>query len=282
MIGPTVITQSISARKYKDKYGNEWQYHPRSDHHSKTACWAILFDVLQHCPELRAHAADGRVGFGINHQMTDFQTEKRKDLDLVLCIPRTGGESMAGSFAELATHYDLVLDDETQEDLMCLPAIPRAEVGDVLVAVEAKACMTAHSKAAPRFFDELTSAWMCINGSSERAIAVGFSMVNAAEVFVSPLMNKELIAPGAAVVNEHRQPAATQKIQEAFRRLRLRGTSSERGYDAMGMVTVDARNDGSPMTIAPEPLSVPPSDPYEYEMMIRRIASIYSNRFSAL
>lgn len=46
----------------------EWQYHPRSDHHSKAVCWAILFDLLQASSLMREHARDGLIAFGINHK----------------------------------------------------------------------------------------------------------------------------------------------------------------------------------------------------------------------
>jgi uncharacterized RmlC-like cupin family protein len=41
-----------------------------------------------------------------------------------------------------------------------------AEVGAVLIALEAKACMTAHVKALPRLYDELNSSHQCVHGSS--------------------------------------------------------------------------------------------------------------------
>jgi hypothetical protein len=87
MFGQRIIARSIEAASIAGKHGNLWQYHLRSDRHSRIACWVVLFDVLQRCVLLRRHASEGKVSFGINHQTIDFRTDKRKDLDLVICEP---------------------------------------------------------------------------------------------------------------------------------------------------------------------------------------------------
>jgi hypothetical protein len=46
MHGPEVLVRSLSAVTRADRYGNRWQYHSRSGHHSKIACWGIVFDLL--------------------------------------------------------------------------------------------------------------------------------------------------------------------------------------------------------------------------------------------
>ena len=48
-----MVARSISAARIADDFGNEWQYHSRSDKHSKVACWAVLFDLLQTSALLR-------------------------------------------------------------------------------------------------------------------------------------------------------------------------------------------------------------------------------------
>ena len=84
MYGPDILVRTLSQTSRADRYGNAWQYHSRSDHHSKVACWAILFDLLVKCPLLRRHVDDGLVGFGINHEMRDFVHDRKKNLDVVL------------------------------------------------------------------------------------------------------------------------------------------------------------------------------------------------------
>jgi hypothetical protein len=97
MYGPGILVRSISVAVPFGPSKAEWQYHPRSDRHSKIACWGILFDLLQSCPDLAAQAREGSVAFGINHEMKDFRQNRKKNLDLVVCTPRvTGRRSTSG------------------------------------------------------------------------------------------------------------------------------------------------------------------------------------------
>ncbi|HEU5371780.1 MAG TPA: hypothetical protein VFU51_05270 [Gaiellaceae bacterium] len=120
------------------------------------ACWAVLFDLLQQSALMKKHAVQGKIIFGVNHKLTDFHTGKEKDLDLV--IARPDGEPTARTLADLASDYHVVLDAAAQAKLHSLPSVYRAPVGAVLVALEAKAAMTEHVKALPRFYDELNSS----------------------------------------------------------------------------------------------------------------------------
>lgn len=282
MYGPEIIVRSLSRARIADQYGNMWQYHPQSDRHSKIACWAILFDLLLRCPLLRRHVEDGTVGFGINHTMTDFSSDRQKDLDLVISIPHSGqGKSDRVTFADVAQQFNVALSPEEQSVLQSLPELRRRPAGDVLLALEAKAAMGAHVRAGPRLYDELTSAWQCINGSAPQAIAVGFGMVSASVEFVSPKMNKFNVSERTPTIGYEAQPNGVSHILGRFRSLRVRGHVSERGYDAIGVLTVVARNDGSPIEIAPSPPALAPGDALHYERMVLRIAGLYDGRFSA-
>lgn len=285
MFGQRIIARSISAARIIDQHGNVWQYHSRSDRHSKVACWVVLFDVLQRCALLRRHVEEGKVAFGINHQMIDFRTDKRKDLDLVICVPRESGpEEGAGrwrSFADLAVEYGVVLEDRERDSLAVLPLFEQRPVGDVLVALEAKAAMTAHVRAAPRLFDELTSAFTCINGSSQHAVAAGLIMINAAPEFVSPDRNKKGFDAKLPEITTERQPNGAQVILNRVKKLRVRGHPTEHGFDAVGIFALDMRNDGGNVSVAAIPEFPGVGDNYHYETMIMRIASIYEGRFQS-
>lgn len=282
MHGPTIIAASLNARRHRDQYDNEWQYSPWSNHHSKVCCWAILFDVLRTSSLLRRQVREGKVGFGINHQMVDFETQKHKDLDLVLCIPRSDASPTDVTFHDLRLDYDLVLSRPHLDDLQSLPPLKRTTVGDVLLAAEAKACMTEHSKAGSRFYDELSSAAQCINGSAARAIAIGFALFNAADRFISPKRNPFPMGTIPARITEHHQPKAVRKIEATFRKLRLRRDHNGRGFDTLGAVTIRMENNLSPVELVTDPPALSMEDPYHYEMMVRRIVSLYENRFASL
>lgn len=202
-------------------------------------CWGVTLDLMLACPLLREHVSTGKVSVGINHEMSDFRNKKKKNLDLVLCRSTESGtfggsksgKQAARTFAELAPIYGIALTDHERSLLDTLPPLKIGKVSSVLLAVEAKAAMTAFHKARPRLKDELTSSHQTIHGDTDEAIAAGLVMVNTASEFVSPDMNKfthrrdqyaRLIQRAAEVRTScGRRPA---RASEAFetRRRRLR------------------------------------------------------------
>lgn len=89
--GDEIFVRTISKAVVVDTHGHAWNYHSRSDHHSKVACWGgIVFDLLRASTLFREHVAAGRVAFGINHEMRDFRNDRKKNLDLVICQPAGG------------------------------------------------------------------------------------------------------------------------------------------------------------------------------------------------
>jgi len=265
-----------------DQYGNVWQYHSRSDRHSKVACWGILFDLISHCRLLASHLERGVVGFGINHEMRDFKTGRKKDLDLVVCTPGTPDprRSMTDTLRTLVDKDGIELSDDEQAQLARYPEVRRVPVGSVHLALEAKACMTAHIKALPRLHDELNSSHAAIHGASDSAIAAGFAMVNLADEFISPGKNKFDLAIQPAAVNRHKQPNDAIRAIEKLREIPRRTRPGEDGFDALGIVVVRCRNDGSPVEIVETPPAPPPNDIFHYDAMVRRIAHQYESKFS--
>src|ERR1700683_4847781 len=174
MYGPELIARAISPIREFGVKERRWQYNSRSDHHSRVSCWAIIFDLLLHSPLLRQHITNGKVGFGLNHEMTDFQNNKPKDLDLVICRPHASETNRpqfsdvlhrpVDTFTDLAAHLAIPLTAQEQVDLETLPTLPIVPVGMVHVALEAKAAMTEFSKAESRLFSELDSSISVING----------------------------------------------------------------------------------------------------------------------
>lgn len=281
--GPRIVAATLSKPNVVDRYGNRWPYHSRSDHHSKVCCWVVLFDLMRHCALMRSHAASGAIGFGINHEIVDFKHNRKKNFDLVLCTPRTSDvRPTLARFRDLVAKYDIVLNAEDLADLDSLPNLLTTPVGSVQVAFEAKACMTEHNKARPRLYDELNSSHLTVHGSSDVAIAAGFVMVNASTEFISPDLNKKRLRRAGAVVSTHRQPEVTVRVMEKIRELPRRTAVGETGFDALGIVVVAARNDGSPVSVVHEYPAPPPGDIHDYESMIRRAAQSYEARFSRI
>lgn len=273
MLGPEILVRTISVPVPMGKSGAKWQYHSRSDRHSKVACWGILFDLMRHSPLLVKQLAEGRVAFGINHEMKDFRLNRKKDLDLVLCSPRAGEPSAKKplTFRGMVEKYQIQLSAADQRALDALPDITAAPVGAVHVALEAKAAMTEHVKAKPRIYDEFNSSHLTVHGAADLAIAVGFAMVNLARTFQSF---------GLDEVSHHRQPQAAEEVIAKVSQLPRRTNVREEGFDAFAIVVVECVNDGkTPVKLvkkAPAPAS---GDIYEYGSMIQRLAMLYDARF---
>lgn len=223
----------------------------------------------------------GKVGFGINHQMRDFRQNRKKDLDLVVCLPDTGANPSM-TFARMVEKYGIRLTTEEADRLAALPEFHMAAVGTVRMALEAKACMTAHGKARPRLYDELTSSHLTIHGDTSGALAVGFVMINTAARFVSPghAQNARSLKEAEPFYNTEPQPQATISVVEKVKELPRSSREGEQGFDALGVVLIECKNDGTEVKVL-DRLSngYQVDDIFRYETMIKRVAHIYAARY---
>ncbi len=260
--------------------GNAWQYHPRSDRHSKIACWALMFDLLQACALLRTHLEEGKVAIGINHPMRDFARNRSKNLDLVVC--RAAELARGRTFADLVTPYTIVLSNAERQILSTLPVAPVAAPATVLMALEAKACMTEFGKARPRLYDELNSSHLTIHGDTDGAIAAGFAMINAADTFVSPLRNPWPMGSQPTFVSRHNQPKDLQSVAAKLMELPRRVRPGEEGFDAFAIALVDCANNGQPVTASSLPGAAGQPSIYDYAQTIGRLGHLYATRFGSI
>lgn len=284
--GPHIIARSLSratagANGYA--FGNTWQYHPRSDRHSKIACWAVFFDLLLRGGALYRQVRDGTVAFGINHEMRDYTHDRKKDLDLVICR-RSSDRAQGGieTFLDMVRAYEIALSPEETSALRNLPSIPLTGVQTSLIALEAKAAFTEFGKARPRLYDELNSSHLTIHGDTDQAIAVGLVMINASPTFVSPLRNLWPLGSRENCVNDHKQPRDAERMIEKLAQLPRRSAVGQRGFDALGVVLLKCRNDGSPVELVSGNPAPGPSDTFHYDTLIERVDTIYASRFGSL
>ena len=188
MDGPAILVRTMSVPSVVDEHGNTWQYHSRSDRHSKVACWVTMFDLLQHCALLRRHVAEGTVAFGVNHNSATSERGERRSWTW-WCIalepnwPVSERGAHSSTWLERWTYH---LTGKRIRRLRELPDLRESAVGTVLMALEAKACMTKHRGSGPRLYDELNSSHITVHGAADQAIAVAFVMINGASTFVSP------------------------------------------------------------------------------------------------
>jgi hypothetical protein len=280
MLGPTMLVRTLTKATRTDREGQRWQYRSRSDHHSKVACRGMMLDLLLACPLLRRHVAAGSVGFGINHEMRDFARDRKKNLDLVLCTPAEPPLPDGPDLVSMGREWALDLDDEAARALDEAPRLPRVRVGSVLLALEAKACMTAHQRALPRLYDELNSSHQTVHAATDQAIAAGFVMVNGAPSYLSPDLNKTVGA--APNWSHHDQPRDAGLVVEKVRQLPRRARVGDVGYDALAITVISCGNDGGQVTLADAPPAPQPGDIHHYGSMIDRVAHIYATRFKDL
>lgn len=282
MYGPGILVRTLGKATRRDRHGNPWQYHSRSDHHSKVACWGIVFDLMRTSPLLRRHVQSGAVHFGINHEMRDFVRDRKKNLDLVLCTASgAGGKTASQTLGSIAEEFEIDLSAKEAAEFDALPTLTRAPVGAVLMALEAKACMTAHQRALPRLYDELNSSHLTVHGATDQAIAAGFVMVNIAGRYLSPDLNKKNRS-GDPNWSTHAQPRDARLAVDKIRQLPRRSKPGEAGYDALTIVVIDCPNDGGPVKLVVAPPAPQAGDIYHYASMIGRLGHIYATWFKEL
>ena len=234
----------------------------------------MLYDLLMNCQPLREDAAKEAIGFGINHEMRDFRQNKKKKLDLVLCEPAAGGATGKRSFKGMVEEYGFSLPDDVRAAMESLPDIQEVPVGNVLIAFEVKAAMTAHQKACPRLFDELNSSHGIVHGHNGISIAAGLAVVNIATRFISPTRDgKE---------NKHRQPRDARLVVDTVKSLPRRADTSAVGFDALGIVVVDCENNGSNVTTWTDPPAPANGDIFHYGQCLQRVCGLYRSRFPLL
>jgi hypothetical protein len=284
--GPEILVASMSLPTPRGKTKAPWQYHSRSDLHSKVGSWGVLFDLLQASRVLRGHAQQGKVIFGVNFEMRDFGTGRKKRLDLVVARPSSDvTKSKPQTLSDLARAWSIVLTPQQQTALASLPPLYSGPVGAVLVALEAKAAMTAHTKALPRLYDELNSSHLTVHGASRGALAVGLAMVNVSTTFVSPDLNDH--PPGTPgqqiVVSQHAQPGDAAGVIAKVREIPRRTATQAEGYDGLGVIVVEAPNDGvTPVKLVTVPPAPPVGDVLHYDTMVTRVANEYDRVFRGI
>jgi len=281
MHGPNILASFLSVRGPADKYGQRWQYNSRSDRHSKVGCWGVAFDLLAQSALMQRHARDGKIVLGVNHEMRDFHTNREKVLDLVIARPAGTAFHNPQTFHGLVEQYGIELTPAQRTLLAGLPDITVAPVGAVLIALEAKATMTAHVKSLPRLYDELNSSHLAIHGASSQALAIAYVQVNNSTEFMSSVINSERIAEGLPPrLSTHRQPEDTLRVLEKVAQMPRRSGKAGNGFDAIGVTVLDFANDGGPVLLVEDRPAPQPGDNFHYDGMIVRMANEYDATFA--
>ena len=275
MRGPRILVDTLSVASTRGSGTVPWQYHSRSDSHSKVACWTLLFDLLLECDALRDAAAQGRIGFGINYEMVG---PINKTLDLVITLVDPNRDiGRAKSLKDIATVYGIVLNEADRLKLAGLPGIyedRERNASEVAIALEAKACMTEHTKSLPRLHAEILATGFLARQAQRQCITVSYSLVNGAVDFKTP-------SSTTGKVNVHSQPSDARRVVDMIDgAIPVASGMREMGYDVVGVSVISCRNDGSPVTLIDDPLMAPTTkDRLHYQRMVRNICSEFRARF---
>lgn len=241
----------------------------------------MAIDLLRESPELREGVSEGRVGLQLNPKMRD-RTNREKTLDLGFgLIDDAAPKGRARSIEELLENYLAVLTDADREVISALPEIREAPSKQDLVVLENKACMTAHGKAGPRLRNELEGAVEAINSSDPDTVAGGLVLVNAADFFYSPVFRDNgHVEPEERRQSQHHQPSDAAESIAKLKNIPLRTKDKQFGYDALGIIVIDAHNDGRPWTIVEDPAfgAPEPQDIWSYSRMIQQLAKVFRQR----
>lgn len=217
MLAPERFADWLGKHEHTDGLGYTYQYHPRSDAHSKALAEFIWQDWFDACPEIREDSEAGLIRHAINYPHTWPTTHKPKTIDL---------------------------------------AVLKTDTSEVLISCELKAVMTEHGKSQPRVFDELQSSHDIVHRGDQTALALGVATVNIARTFVSPLRQRQRF-PAPLVVTEHRQPYVTVSMVRHLRGLPQRDTTTGTGFDAFCTFLVDCDNQGAVSLWTGEPAPQP-------------------------
>lgn len=274
IVGPQILARTMSSATARGKDLRQWQYHSRSDSHSKVACWTLLFDLMTQCDVLCDAARLGKLGFGINHVMVG---PINKTLDLVVTWNPSVPRAEFRGLADLVVPYGIVLTADERALLDGLPHLPESaasDVAEVAIALEAKACMTEHVKSLPRLHAEILATGYLAKLAVKDCIAVSYSLVNAAPYFVTP--------SAAGKRNTHTLPSDARRVVDMLgSAVPTRASTPEYGYDAIGVTVVDCRNDGTPVAVVEDPAIGPHRNEHtNYERMVRSVCSQFRARFA--
>jgi hypothetical protein len=169
------------------------------------------------------------------------------------------------------------------------------------LASNLKSIWTEHGKARKNRLRDFNAFHSYAKQYDPKTIAAAFLVVNASELFLSPL---NLATPNREPITKHGQkgkstPQVVKETIDIFRSIHLRNVVSEPdGLEALGVIVVEHDNINflqgrpqyaelyvnylklhKPSQVAKVPPALRVGDPLHYSTMVQRICNAYSERF---
>ena len=225
-------------------------YHPRSNSHSNALARAIVDDLLDACAHLAERANRGELVYQLNFDLLYGTSEW--NIDLVLGRPAPPFE--APPFGA---------------------RIRQANPSSIEIAIELKAVMTEHRKAAKNRKRDLEAHHGHVHNYNSRTIAAGVMLLNVSPTFQSPLKQQP---------NVHRQPhALVTHCIEQLRSVTESRAIGQPGLDAKMALVVSMDNMRLEATrFHTDPPAPRVGDPLHYDAFIGRLCALYQDRFAQI
>lgn len=246
-------------------------YHPRSDKQSNAQSRRIVSDLLASCPILSRRARAGEIVAKYTHH----QRVGHEDWKIDIAIGTKAGRPVARA------------DDAIEVEA---PAI-------IQLAIELKSIWTEHGKARKNRFRDFTAFHSHAHRYDPKTVAGAFLIVNASDLFYSPLNETRKVEKGGPITRHGTAKAdgreTTRRAIELFRSIHLRnGENDVPGLEALAVAVVEHDNfaflppelqarfgvgkQSRVITGAPAPQ---PGDPLHYETFLQRLCGQYRSRF---
>lgn len=226
-------------------------YHPRSSKHGEASCLAFLDDILYQSHTIRDGAEAGEIVFQQDH--TVGSGDSKWNTDLVVGPP--------------ATPNEVEIDPDR--------GIAEAEPSEVWLAIDAKSVMTEHGKARRNRQRDINSFADIMHSHYPGAVAGGILLINAADLFKSPLRDEDDIT-------EHdRIDTLAPETVDIFRDIDRSEGEISPNVDSVACVVVDHTNmdDGEPTYLVTKPPAPQPGDIVHYQTFLETIIETFENRW---
>ncbi len=224
-------------------------YNSRSSKHGDAMVYAIVEDLMKHCPRIAAHAAADEIVYSVKHTLTIGTDTWNTDLAIGTASP-SGVPSTAFRLAGMAQMTPV----------------------HVRIAVEAKAVMTKHSGARRNRKRDLEAHHDHVHRYRQETVAAGLTVVNASTSFYSHV-------PPAGT-RSHVQPRDAEGVIGVMRGLTRSSGLGRPGLDALGVLVVDMDNVNLTKTKYVTRNPAPkPGDPLHWDTFIADICAAYTSRY---
>jgi hypothetical protein len=244
MSGYTHVTKSTGI-------ATPYRYHPRSNAVSIRLGEFIAADLYAASRNLQARVARGEAAYSVDEPFL-WEVEDEERIDLAIGIPAT-------------------------PPLVSITPLPRSkDIHRLFVALEAKTAMTEHIGAKPRLRRELISAHVLTHQRDQQAIAAGITIINLADRYVSP--TAQVAGATEHKFTTHNQPHDAEDLMRYLRRMKVRDSLNETGWDAYCHIVISCDNLG-PCTLVTDPPAPQPGDSDHYETFLARLVTLFDRRF---